>query len=119
LDAPWVLSIVLYVVAIALCATAIWALVVVVGTARSTRRLVEELDESLPGLIRKANGTLDSIDAEMARVDDIVAQLEEVSDRVTSTTRAASEIVNAPAAAVAGLGGGLRRFFSVLTGKRL
>jgi ABC-type transporter Mla subunit MlaD len=114
-----VLQIVLYAVLIALCATAIWALVVVVGTARSTKRLVEDLDAHLPPLIEKANGTLDSVNMEMARVDDIVTQLEEVSDKVTSTTRVASEIVNAPAAAVAGLGGGLRKFFSVLTGRRL
>jgi len=118
-DARGVLQIVLYVVLIALSGTAIWALVVVIGTARSTRRLVDMLDYKLPGLIDHANGTLDSVDAEMARVDDIVAQLEEVSDKVTSTTRAASDIVNAPAAAVAGLGDGLRRFFSVLTGRRL
>lgn len=118
MDARSVLQIVLYAVLIALSGTAIWALVVVVGTARSTRRLVEDLDEKLPPLIDKADGTLDSVNAEMARVDDIVTQLEEVSDRVSSTTRVASEIVNAPAAAVAGLGGGLRRFFSVLTGRR-
>jgi predicted PurR-regulated permease PerM len=119
LDARSVLQIVLYAVLIVLCGTAIWALVVVVGTARSTRRLVDDLDESLPPLIEKANKTLDSVNVEMARVDDIVTQLEEVSDKVTSTTRVASEIVNAPAAAFAGLGGGLRRFFSVLTGRRL
>jgi ABC-type transporter Mla subunit MlaD len=119
LDARTVLQIVLYAALIALSGTAIWALVVVVGTARSTKRLVENLDERLPPLIEKADKTLDSVNMEMARVDDIVTQLEEVSDKVTSTTRAASEIVNAPAAAVAGLGGGLRRFFSVLTGRRL
>jgi hypothetical protein len=55
----------------------------------------------------------------MARVDEIVAQLEEVSDRVTFTTRAASEMVNAPVAAVVGLGDRARRFFSVLLGRRL
>lgn len=119
MDARTVLQMVLYVVLIALCGTAIWALVVVVGTARSTRVLVEDLEAKLPPLIDRANETLDSLNAEMVRVDDIVAQLEEVSDRVTSTTRAASEIVNAPAAAVAGIGDGLRRFFSVLTGRRL
>lgn len=114
-----VLRIVLYVALIALCATAVWALVVLVGTARSTRRLVERLDDKLPPLIDRANETLDSVNAEMVRVDDIVSQLEQVSDRVSSTTRAASEIVGAPAAAVAGLGNGLRRFFSVLSGRRL
>jgi hypothetical protein len=118
-DARGVLQIVLYVMLIALSGTAIWALVVVVGTARSTRRLVEMLDCKVPPLIDHANSTLDAVNVEMARVDEIVTQLEEVSDKVSSTTRAASEIVNAPVAAVAGLGDGLRRFFSALTGRRL
>jgi hypothetical protein len=110
---------VLYVVLIALCATAIWALTVVVRAARSATRLVEDLDAKLPPLIDKAGTTLDEINVEMVRVDGLVTQLEEVSDRVTSTTRAASEIVGAPAAAVAGLGDRARRFFSILTGRRL
>lgn len=119
MDAREVLQIVLFVVLIALCATGIWALTVVVRTARSTTRLVEDLDAKLPPLIDKASATLDSVNAEVARMDDLVAQIEEVSDKVSSTTRAASEIVGAPAAAVAGLGDRLRRFFSVMTGRRL
>jgi len=118
-DARQILQIVLYVVLIALSGTGIWALVVMVRTARSTARLVEDLDAKLPPLIDKASATLDAVNLEVARVDDIVAQIEEVSDKVSSTTRAASEIVGAPAAAVAGLGARARRFFSVLTGRRL
>jgi uncharacterized protein YoxC len=119
MDARQVLEIGLYGVLIALCLTGIWALVAVARAARSTTRLAEDLDEKLPPLIDKASTTLDGINVEMARVDGLVTQLEEVSDRVKSTTRAASEIVGAPAAAVAGLGDRARRFFSILTGRRL
>lgn len=119
MDARQVLEIGLYAVLIALCLTGIWALVVIVRAARSTTRLVEDLDEKLPPLIDKASATLDEVNIEMVRVDGLVTQLEEVSDRVTSTTRVASEIVGAPAAAVAGLGDRVRRFFSILTGRRL
>jgi hypothetical protein len=118
-DVGGVLTIVLYVALIVMSATAVWALVVVASTARSTRRLVDDLSGSLPPLIEKASATLDSLDAEMARVDEIVTQIEEVSDRVSFTTRAASEIVNAPVAAVVGLGDRARRFFSILVGRRL
>ena len=111
--------IVVYVVLVALCGTGIWVLVVVAGTARSVGRLADDLDEKLPPLIDRASETLDSVNSEVARVDGLVAQLEEVSDKVTSTTRAASELVNAPAAAVSGLGAKARRLFSVLTGRRL
>jgi hypothetical protein len=119
MDARQLLGIGLYVVLIALCLTGIWALVAVVRAARSTTRLLDHLDVKLPPLIDKASVTLDEVNIEMARVDGLVTQLEEVSDRVTSTTRAASEIVGAPAAAVAGLGDRARRFFSILTGRRL
>ena len=119
MDVSAILLTVLYVVLIALSGTAIWALVVVVRTAVSTRLLVEDLSATLPPLIGKASATLDAVNAEVSRVDGIVTQFEEVSDRVSSTTRAASEIVGAPVAAVVGLGDRARRFFSVLTGRRL
>jgi len=119
MDAPQVLQILLYIALLALCGTAIWALVVVMRAARSTTKLADDLDAKLPPLIDKASLTLDAVNAEVARVDDLVAQIEEVSDNISSTTRAASEIVGAPAAAVAGLGDRARRFFSVLVGRRL
>lgn len=119
MDARQVLEIGLYVVLIALCLVGIWALVVVARAARSMTRLAEDLDAKLPPLIDKASATLDEIDVEMVRVDGLVTQLEAVSDRVTSTTRVASEIVGAPAAVVAGLGDRARRFLSILTGRRL
>jgi predicted PurR-regulated permease PerM len=119
MDARQVLDIGVSVVLIVLCLTGVWALAMVALAARSATRLVEDLDAKLPPLIDKASTTLDEVNIEMARVDGLVTQLEEVSDRVTSTTRAASEIVGAPAAAVAGLGDRARRFFSILTGRPL
>lgn len=119
MNAGSVLLPVLYVALIALCGTAIWALFVLVGTARSTETLVRDLDAQLMPLIAKAEVTVDALNIEIERVDGIVTQLEEVSDRVTSTTRAASELVSAPAAAVAGMGGSVRRIASILIGRRL
>ncbi len=113
------LLIALYATLTALAGVGIWALFVLVRTAEATRSLVRHLDAGLPPLIAKASATLDTVNVEMVRVDGLVTQLEEVSDKVTSTTRAASEIVGAPAAAVAGLSQRARRFFSVLTGRRL
>ena len=109
----------LYVALIALCGTGVWGIVVLARTAKSTQRLVEDLDHRLPPLIDKASATLDSINDEMVRVDGLVTTLEEVSDKVTHTTRTASEFVNGPVAAMAGLGDRARKFFSILTGKRL
>jgi ABC-type transporter Mla subunit MlaD len=118
-DVASAVLLILYLVLVVLCGTGIWTLMTVSRAASSTRRLADELGRKLPPLIDNASSTLDGFNAEMARVDGLVTQLEEVSDKVTSTTRAASEIVGAPAAAVAGLGGRVRRFFSILTGKHL
>jgi hypothetical protein len=114
-----VLRVVLYLVGIALAGAGVWAVVELVGTARSVKSLTDELGSTLPPLIERANLTLDNMNAELARMDGVVTQLEEVSDRVNSTTRAAQEIVEAPAAAVSGLGAGMRAFFTVLTGKKV
>jgi uncharacterized protein YoxC len=114
MDVSSVLLIALYVALIAFALFAIWCVREVVATARSVRRLSDELNDTLPPLIERAGATLSSIDSEMARVNGVVSQIEEVSDRVTSTTRAAQGMVEAPLAAVSGLADGARRFLNVL-----
>jgi len=109
----WV-RILLYVALIVLAGFAVWGVREVVITARSVRKLSDELGTTLPPLIERADSTLVAVNAEIVRVNGVVSQLEEVSDRVTTTTRAAQEIVEAPAAAVAGFAEGARRFFNVL-----
>ena len=114
MDVQSVLLVALYVVLIALALFAIWCVREVVATARSVRRLSDELGQTLPPLIERAGTTLTSVDWEIARVNGVVSQIEEVSDRVTSTTRAAQGMVEAPLAAVSGLADGARRFLNVL-----
>jgi len=114
MDVQSVLLVALYVVLIALALFAIWCVREVVATARSVRRLSDELGQTLPPLIERAGTTLTSVDSEIARVNGVVSQIEEVSDRVTSTTRAAQGMVEAPLAAVSGLADGARRFLNVL-----
>lgn len=126
MDAAGVLRIVLYAALIVLTCAAVWAVFEIVGMARAVRRLSEDLDGTVPelasragGTLERANATLEAFNAELLRMNGVVTSLEEVSDRVNSTTRAVEEIVEAPAAAVSGLADGVRSFFSVLTGRRL
>jgi len=114
MDVQSVLLVALYVAVIALALFAIWCVREVVATARSVRRLSDELGQTLPPLIERAGTTLTSVDWEIARVNGVVSQIEEVSDRVTRTTRAAQGMVEAPLAAVSGLADGARRFLNVL-----
>ena len=114
MDAPAYMLVILYAAAIVVVALAGWGIIEIVKTARSARRLADELYSTVPGVLDRADATLTAFNRELARMDGVVTQLEEVSDRVTSTTRAAQEIVEAPAAAMSGLANGARRFFEVL-----
>ena len=118
-DARTALQVVLYVFLIVLSGVGVWALVEVVATARSARRLTDDLGDTLPSLIRRAGGTLDAVNTEIQRVDVVVSQFEEVSENVVATTRAASDIAGAPAAAVAGIADKARTVFGILLGRRV
>jgi methyl-accepting chemotaxis protein len=113
-DVQTLLVSVLYTLLIVLAGFAIWGIREIVTTARSVRRLTDELGETLPPLIERANVTLSSVDSELLRVNGVVSQIEEVSDRVQATSRAAAEMVEAPAAVVSNLADGARRFLNVL-----
>ena len=114
MDAQTLLLTALYAVLIALAGSAIWGVRELVGTARSVRALSDELHKTLPPLIERAGATLASVDTEITRVNGVVSQIEEVSDRVQATSRAAADLVEAPAAVVSGLAEGARRFLKVL-----
>lgn len=114
MDVQALLLTVLYALLIALAGVAIWGVREMVITARSVRALTDELNKTLPPLIERANVTLTSVDSELTRVNGVVSQIEEVSDRVQATSRAAAEMVEAPAAVVSGLAEGARRFLNVL-----
>jgi len=94
------LLIALIVVAIATCGVAIYALVELVKTLRSVRSLSDELGETLPSLVEKADVAVDAFNAEMLRVDGIVGQFEEVADLVIHTANVVQEAAQVPATAV-------------------
>jgi len=86
----------LLVVATVLCAVAIWAVTEFVKTAKSMRVLSDDLDQRLVPLLDKADVTVDAANAELLRIDGIVTRMEEVTDRVSATSRTVQEVANAP-----------------------
>jgi hypothetical protein len=100
---------VLLVLASALCGVAIWALTEAVKTARSARLLADDLDTRLVPLLDKADVTVDAMNAELLRIDQIVTRVEEVTDRVNSTSRTVQEVANAPGEIVNDLADRVRR----------
>ncbi len=100
---------VLLVLASALCGVAIWALTEAVKTARSARLLADDLDTRLAPLLDKADVTVDAMNAELLRIDLIVTRVEEVTERVNSTSRTVQEVANAPGEIVNDLADRVRR----------
>jgi hypothetical protein len=87
---------VLLVVASVLCAVGIWAFVEAARSARSVRILSDDLDARVMPLLDKADITVDALNAELLRIDTIVSQIEEITDRVESTSRTVQGVANAP-----------------------
>jgi hypothetical protein len=100
---------VLLVLASALCAVGIWALLEGVKTARSARTLSDDLDARLVPLLDKADVTVDAINAELLRVDTILSRIEEITDRVDSTSRTVQGVANAPGEIVTDIADRVRR----------
>ncbi len=100
---------VLLVLASALCGVGIWALIESVKTARSARQLADDLDTRLVPLLDKADVTVDAMNAELLRIDQIVTQVEEVTVRVNDTSRVVQEVANAPGEIVNDLADRVRR----------
>lgn len=111
MDTATVLLIVLLVAATAVCGFVIWAALELVGTARSMRKLTDDLDASLVPLLEKADVTIDTINIELLRIDEIVTRVEEVTDRVSSTSRTVQDVANAPAEIVSDIADRLRKAF--------
>lgn len=103
-----VLQVVALVAATALCAVGIFGVIEAVATLRSVRRLSDDVHTRLVPLIDKTNITVDAFNAELLRIDGIVTQIEEVSDRVSSTTNAVQDAVHGPMEAVSNMGARLR-----------
>lgn len=104
-----VLTVALLLAAIVFCATGIWALVRLGLASRSVQTLAEDLEERLVPLADKADVTVDAMNAELLRIDMIVTQVEDVSERVASASNAVHTIVNAPVGAVNELSERLRK----------
>lgn len=88
---------------------AIYGIIEAVATLRSVRKLSDDMQTRLVPLIEKANVTVDALNAELFRIDGIVTQIEQVSDRVSSTTNAVQDAVHGPMEAVSNMGARLRK----------
>jgi uncharacterized protein YoxC len=99
-----VLLVVLVVVAIGTLGVLVWALVHAVDTMRSVKRLADDADREVMPLVAKADATLDAMNAELARVEGIVDQVQDVAETVSETKRAAQDVADRTVVKVARFG---------------
>ena len=96
MDTATVLLVVLLAAASVLCAVAVWGVFELVKTARSVRLLTDDLRARVIPLLEKADVALDVVNVGLLRMDEIVTRVEDVTDRVSSTSRTVQEVANAP-----------------------
>lgn len=105
-------GIVVQVLLLVLVGVGIAVAIAALHAAREVRDLVAQTRDRLIPLLDKADITVDAVNAEVLRVDDIVTQIGEVSGTVSSTTRVATEFMRSPVNKAAEMGvrllGGLR-----------
>lgn len=99
----------LLVLASMLCAAGVWAAVAGARAASSLKVLADDLDARVVPLLEKADVTIDAVNAELLRVDAIVSSIEDITDRVGSTSRTVQGVANAPAEIVTDLAERVRR----------
>lgn len=107
-----VLLLVLLIAACAACGALIWLSVEGVQTARSVRRLSDDMDVRLVPLLDKADVTVDALNAELLRVDGIVTQVEDATGRASDAAGTVRDVVNAPVELVSEIGVRLGRLFT-------
>jgi len=108
-DTSGILLTVLLIVASVLCIAGVWAAVEAARASRSLKTLAQHLDAQVVPLLEKADVTIDAVNAELLRADAIVSRIEEITDRVESTTRTVQGVANAPAEIVTDIADRVRR----------
>jgi hypothetical protein len=108
-DTNGILLTVLLVVASVVCIAGVWAAVEAARASRSLKTLAQHLDSQVVPLLEKADVTIDAVNAELLRADAIVSRIEEITDRVESTTRTVQGVANAPAEIVTDIADRVRR----------
>lgn len=106
------LLIVLVVVAIATLGVTIWALVRVVDTMASVKRLADDSDREIMPLVAKTDATLDLLSAEIMRIDIIVDQVQDVMNVVQDRRRQAEDAVDRAVGSTAKVGRVIRDVFT-------
>ena len=88
------------------------------GTFTRLNVFLKRLDEEVIPLLSKLQMTLEEVNSQLGKLDDMMGTLVGVTDRVDHTTRAVSSAITTPARKVAGLSAGVSEAISSLVSQR-
>ncbi|HJW74431.1 MAG TPA: hypothetical protein VJ787_02000 [Thermoleophilia bacterium] len=88
------------------------ALIRLAQTLNRVDKLVEDTDREMVPLLSRAQVTLDQVNSELGKVDEILASAVNVTSKVDATTNAVSSVVSAPAKKAAAFSAGVSQAVS-------
>jgi hypothetical protein len=84
------------------------------GTFSRLNEFLKRLDDEVIPLLSKTQVTLDEVNSELSKVDDLLGTLVTVTDKVEATTRTLSSVVSKPVKKAAGLSAGVQEAVSTM-----
>ncbi|MDI6821412.1 MAG: DUF948 domain-containing protein [Actinomycetota bacterium] len=97
----------------------IFIISVLIQLSRTLRRvniLLEDVRKEITPFLSKLNTTVDEVNSELARVDEIAKTIQEVSERVTITSKLMQEILSPSLIKLASISAGARKAIGTLIG---
>ncbi len=80
----------------------------------SINKLIKEMRQEIIPSLNSLRTTIDAVNNELSRFDEIVGSVQEVTDKVSSTTRVAQEIISSPLIKIASFSFGAKKALSSL-----
>lgn len=78
-----------------------------------TRKEIANISRELVPLIQKLNESVDQVNRELERVDTVVSQVEELSEKVNTSIGVLKSVISSPLIKLASLSAGVRKAIEV------
>lgn len=103
---------------LALIGSVIYVLIQLHRTLSTLDETLRNVNQELPSILIKLQLTLDGVNSELGRVEEIVSSFHDVSNRVQTTTNLVQQAVASPVVRLAGLAAGARAALANLVGRK-
>lgn len=80
--------------------------------------ILTKVNNEVTPIMKRLETTLDEINLELARVDEIIKAGESVAEKVNSTTKLAQEVIQSPLIKLVSFSAGMKKAFDTFTRKK-